>query len=203
MCSLQKCIRFYLGTLASRSASEIFCLFSNSTSLSFSSCFFPHVFVKKNVFVYFDFVFRGGLQNLFVLMNGKTVDSLYLMGYFYITSIIFPIHLVYGRFACTTNSWCTHDVSMTYFYYAFKLYDGEHKRLAVNEKDKWNLLTVFLQVKLYGYFTILEWSTTAAYVFRSHKEVLVNVVHATVHIYGKPTSFKNRKRHLRVSQDFH
>lgn len=96
--------------------------------------FFPHVFVKKNVFVYFDFVFRGGLQNLFVLMNGKTVDSLYLMGYFYITSIIFPIHLVYGRFACTTNSWCTHDVSMTYFYYAFKLYDGEHKRLAVNER---------------------------------------------------------------------
>lgn len=67
-------------------------------------------------------------------MNGKTVDSLYLMGYFYITSIIFPIHLVYGRFACTTNSWCTHDVSMTYFYYAFKLYDGEHKRLAVNER---------------------------------------------------------------------
>lgn len=201
MCSIQKCIRFYLGTLASRSASEIFCLFSNS--LSFSSCFFPHVFVKKNVFVCFDFVFRGGLQNLFVLMNGKTVDSLYLMGYFYITSIIFPIHLVYGRFACTTNSWCTHDVSMTYFYYAFKLYDGEHKRLAVNEKDKWNLITVFLQVKLYGYFTILEWSTTAAYVFRSHKEVLVNVVHATVHIYGKPTSFKNRKRHLRVSQDFH
>lgn len=98
--------------------------------------FSPHVFVKKNVFVCFDFVFRGGLQNLFVLMNGKTVDSLYLMGYFYITSIIFPIHLVYGRFACTTNSWCTHDVSMTYFYYAFKLYDGEHKRLAVNEKDK-------------------------------------------------------------------
>lgn len=67
-------------------------------------------------------------------MNGKTVDSLYLMGYFYITSIIFPIHLVYGRFACTTKSWCTHDVSMTYFYYAFKLYDGEHKRLAVNER---------------------------------------------------------------------
>lgn len=96
--------------------------------------FSPHVFVKKNVFVCFDFVFRGGLQNLFVLMNGKTVDSLYLMGYFYITSIIFPIHLVYGRFACTTNSWCTHDVSMTYFYYAFKLYDGEHKRLAVNER---------------------------------------------------------------------
>lgn len=121
MCSLQKCIRL----LASRSASEIFCLFSKSTSLSFSSCFFPHVFVKKNVFVCFDFVFRGGLQNLFVLMNGKTVDSLYLMGYFYITSIIFPIHLVYGRFACTTNSWCTH---------AFKLYDGEHKRLAVNER---------------------------------------------------------------------
>lgn len=30
----------------------------------------------------------------------------------------------------------THDVSMTYFYYAFKLYDGEHKRLAVNEKDR-------------------------------------------------------------------
>lgn len=134
MCSLQKCIRFYPGTLVSRSASEIFCLFSNSTSLSFSSCFFPHVFVKKNVFVCFDFVFRGGLQNLFVLMNGKTVDSLYLMGYFYITSIIFPIHLVYGRFACTTNSWCTHDLSMTYFYYAFKLYDGEHKRLAVNER---------------------------------------------------------------------
>lgn len=95
---------------------------------------FSPTFLSKRTYLSVSIFFRGGLQNLFVLMNGKTVDSLYLMGYFYITSIIFPIHLVYGRFACTTNSWCTHDVSMTYFYYAFKLYDGEHKRLAVNER---------------------------------------------------------------------
>lgn len=207
MCSLQKCIRFYLGTLASRSASEIFCLFSNSTSLSFSSCFFPHVFVKKNVFVCFDFVFRGGLQNLFVLMNGKTVDSLYLMGYFYITSIIFSytsclwaIRMYHKQLV---YAWRKHDLLLLCVQIIWWWAQATCRQRTCNEKDKWNILTVFLQVKLYGYFTILEWSTTAAYVFRSHKEVLVNVVHATVHIYGKPTSFKNRKRHLRVSQDFH
>lgn len=105
--------------------------------------FIVHLFVKKNVVVCFVNVFREGSLNA-------------LIPYWDIFHEHVCIYLVYGRFARTPGYWCTHDLSVRYFFVFYLYHVSDHKRLALkirNAKDRWDLLTSFMQARSFGYPT--------------------------------------------------
>lgn len=68
--------------------------------------------------------------------------------FFFSLSFLYTLHvlLLYGQIHLITSNLCTHDVSMTYVYYAFNVYgDGGHQLTAGNVRLMQGKSEIFLR----------------------------------------------------------
>lgn len=131
-------------------------------------------------------------------MNGKTEDSLILLGYIYSLRAIrthheqlvyicqkYDVRLLCAQFLCW---WWARVTSSLRTY---------------NAMENWDLISSFVQLKSYGYLWVKHKCSVRFYISQRNRSDCFACPTATEHAYGKRTSYQNRKMLLRVSQDFH